>query len=144
MEGEIAIDAKLQQKLMDRFPWFEARNEYTGEKLRFPVSCECGDGWYQLIYDCLQEVEEFCNKNKIDTSILHVSQVKEKYASLRIYFENYINEIDDIVNKYEELSVSICEICGEPGTIKINRGWWRCLCEKHIAEIQEIRDKHVE
>ncbi|OQA48419.1 MAG: hypothetical protein BWY47_01052 [Bacteroidetes bacterium ADurb.Bin302] len=128
------MNDKLEQQLMDRFPWFEARNVFTNKKLGFPHPCECDNGWYQLIYNCMEEIEQHYKSCNADISKLRIYQIKEKFASLRIYLGSYLDGIGNIINKYEDLSVKICEICGEPGHICVKGSWFQCLCDKHRDE----------
>jgi hypothetical protein len=39
---------ELEEKLMQDFPWMEAKHIWTGKKLDFPTPCECEDGWFNL------------------------------------------------------------------------------------------------
>ena len=38
---------------------------------------ECDDGWYKLIYKCLNEIEEIYKSKSQDISELKVFQIKE-------------------------------------------------------------------
>lgn len=125
---------ELEQKLMDRFPWFEARNVWTDKKLGFPTPCSCGDGWYQLIHNCLEEIENLYKGKNANINTLRINQIKEKYGGLRIYVGNFINGVDDIIDKYEDKSYEICEFCGELGELKVNGGWYRTVCNKHAEQ----------
>lgn len=125
------MDCKLEQQLMDQFPWLEAKNVFTDKRLGFPLPCECDDGWYQLIYDCLEEIEQLYKSKNADISELRFYQIKEKYARLMIYMGNYIDGVMDILSKYEDLSAKTCEVCGESGSIRIKGYWIKSLCDKH-------------
>lgn len=124
----------LEQRLLDRFSWTEARNIWTGNQLGFPFPCECSDGWYQLIYDCMGEIENLYKEKGADINTLRIEQIKEKYGGLRVYVGNFINGVDDIIDKYETKSYEVCEICGEPGELKVNGRWYRTVCNKHAKE----------
>jgi hypothetical protein len=67
--------------------------------------------------------------NKLPKSV-YVTQVKEKYGSLRFYVGSASNRTYDIIEAAEKESETTCEVCGEPGKI-ITRGWWKCRCPKH-------------
>ena len=130
------MDCKLEQQLMDQFPWFEAKNMFTDEALGFTLPCECDDGWYQLIYNCLEEIEQLYKSKNADISELRFYQIKEKYARLMIYLGSYIDGVMDILSKYEDLSAKTCEVCGNPGDIRIKGYWIKSLCEKHRDELE--------
>lgn len=125
---------ELENKLMKDMPFLEAINVFSGEKLGFPIYCDCDDGWFNLIYNCFKEIQELYNKSNISISNLIVYQIKEKYGGLRIYLGSYIDGVQEIVNKYEKLSYEICEICGEKGKTR-GKVWFKTLCEKHRIEL---------
>ncbi len=131
---------ELEQKLMDAFPFMEARNAWTGKKLGVPMPCENDDGWFDLIY-------ELCNK--IQTSLKNSSkefvkgffpmQIKEKLAELR-YYTTYDNEeISNAINDATNKSLKTCEICGKDGKMKCRGTWYKTLCEE-CTETHGYRD----
>jgi len=131
---------RLEDQLLEDFSWLETRdNSYTEEKLGFCITMECDDGWYDLIHNLCQDIQNYCNTNDINTNKLRLLQVKEKFGLLRFYIhildENndavYLDDIDDIVTKYEVLSGHTCEVCGETGSMQACHGWLKTLCEKH-------------
>lgn len=130
---------KLENQLLEDFSWLETRdNSYMEEKLGFCVAMECDDGWYDLIHDLCQDIQNYCNTNNVNTDNLRLLQVKEKFGLLRFYHildKNndavYLDGIEDIVIKYEKLSGHICEICGDNGETQVYHGWLKTLCQKH-------------
>lgn len=58
---------------------------------------------------------------------VHVSQIKEKFGSLRFYYSGGDDHIAGMVSLAESLSGVICEGCGAPGS-KTRSGWIRVLC----------------
>lgn len=119
----------LEQKIMNRFSWFEAKNVWTGEKLGFPFPCAHGDGWYKLIYDCMDEIENLYEEKGANIDTLIIEQIKEKFGGLRVYLSNYIDGVDDIITKYENKCYEVCEICGDVGKLRRNGGWYRTVCD---------------
>ena len=82
------------------------------------------NGWYELV------------KNLIDDLITlgwnkELCQVKEKFGGLRFYINEGSVEIFNRIDKAESESLSICEICGEPGILRTDRHWIKTLCNKH-------------
>lgn len=122
---------ELEQKLMDEFIFMEAKNVWTGEKLNFPKSCECKDGWYNLIYNICKELNDLYISNRINPEEIFVTQIKEKFGTIRFYTNGLIDGGYEIINKYEKLSEKTCEICGTKGEMIVNRGWYQTLCEEH-------------
>jgi len=60
-----------------------------------------------------------------------IMQIKEKYGSLRWYDAGNNAEIQNIINKYEEISARTCINCGKPAEY-ISRGWISPYCENCI------------
>lgn len=104
---------------------------------------DCGRGWYPLIV-------------KLDADLTDIApgyrlfQVKEKFGGLRYYAESpraededgceYVNqEIDgpfnELIHEAEVRSMTICELCGQPGSPQQVRGWIRTLCPACREEV---------
>lgn len=130
---------ELEQKLADRFVFMNGRDYSTGEPNNLPIFCECGSGWYDLIYNlCLEIEESYINTgNKDELLLLRVDQVKEKFGELRFYTGNEIYAVSDIVSKYEDLSHNVCELCGKAGTMR-NDGWMVVLCDECIEKRRKV------
>jgi len=61
------------------------------------------------------------------------SQVKEKYGTLRFYYDGGDDRITGMVYLAEGMSEVTCEQCGAPGETRSD-GWVRTLCETHYQE----------
>lgn len=59
-----------------------------------------------------------------------ITQVKEKFGSLRFYYQGGDEQIDGMVRMAESMSEVTCDECGSPGRIRPG-GWLRCLCDTH-------------
>lgn len=84
-----------------------------------------GKGWSALldkIYDNLRPET-------------YVMQVKEKWGGLRFYVGGATQEEYAIIDKAEELSYDICEVCGEAGKLREDLGWILTLCDEHYKEV---------
>jgi hypothetical protein len=93
-------------------------------------SFECHEGWYPLIQELIEDLIKL-GWNK------QVTQVKEKFGGLRFYINDGSKEIHDRITEAETKSYSICEMCGEPGEIRRDIGWYRTLCDSHHIEIKD-------
>ena len=83
-----------------------------------------GPGWSSLV----EELYKLCDANDI-----MITQVKEKFGGLRFYIGGAPEEIHDKIEEVENLSITICEQCGEPGENgPITEGgyWVATLCDK--------------
>lgn len=99
---------------------------------------ECSSGWEKLYQPLIDKVAALGGQ---------VFQVKEKFGSLRFYYDlNDATEEDKkslamMVDRAEGLSTVTCEQCGEPGTLAYRHGkpmgWMRTLCPRH-AKVWEL------
>lgn len=91
---------------------------------------ECRQGWHKIIKECHQELLQ------IDPNYKPI-QIKEKFGTLRYYFDASIKDLDivhqmyEIVLSYEEASAVTCEECGNYGTLTKFHGWYKTLCIDH-------------
>ena len=60
-------------------------------------------------------------------------QVKEKFGTLRFYYNGGDDFINGLERMAESMSAVICEECGNPGKSR-SGGWIRTLCDKHATE----------
>ena len=97
------------------------------------ITYECSSGWDDLIDDTLEKIRT------IDPEI-KILQVKEKFGTLRIYWYSTVGYdspqsmlIQDIVRGAERHSEKVCEVCGMPGELRLDRSWDRTLCDRDAA-----------
>jgi hypothetical protein len=101
---------------------------------------ECGDGWFTILDQLMGNIQhhiDWNNKNfekgyKQYKQVPQVTldQVKEKFGTLRFYYQGGDNEISGMVRMAESMSAVTCEQCGNPGTTG-GQGWISTLCETH-------------
>lgn len=109
-------------------------------------------GWQKVFEGMIEKIELICKLTNIKIYIL---QVKEKFGSLRFYYnldvgdvkdqfskeaDVWCDTISDITSCAEYATEYICETCGDYGRIYTDIGWHRCLCKKHYQEIKDQRD----
>lgn len=100
---------------------------YTGRETTVDhIVKSVGPGWEQLIRKLVEDL--FING--WDGSLL---QVKEKFGGLRFYIGKGNDILWSIISTAETASLSICEICGEPGKLR-DGGWIKTLCDTHAKE----------
>ena len=71
------------------------------------------------------------------------AQVKEKYGGLRFYMTCDTDEISNLVEEAEALSLKTCEECGKPGE-KRSGGWIHTHCDYCHENWDKIRSKRWE
>lgn len=112
------------KEIMAKYNFFHPEKDMSRGLMCFGF--ECDKGWYNLI-------DELCQKIK-DTNPpedFEIIQVKEKYASLRVYTFHSTNEIENLIMDAEKKSEITCEICGNEGKITGDH-WVKTLCNKCI------------
>lgn len=95
---------------------------------------ECFDGWFDILKDLSDDLRRLSFKGT-------VTQVKEKWGTLCFYVSGATDEQYEAIAKAEKRSASVCEFCGNPGSV-VRIGWVRTLCPtcaKHVKEDREAR-----
>lgn len=115
---QIELKAKYPE-LFPLRPKFNNPEELTNEPY---CGFGCGEGWKDLLYALCEELKPY--------KVSGVSQIKEKYAGLRFYVNAAEPEAYKIIAKYETLSLTICETCGKPGSLR-EEGYYYTACDEH-------------
>ena len=123
------MDIKKQTKLFKKFPeFFEHLKEYDGDVvLPMMFGFEIGDGWYNLLYNLMETIHNYCEWN--DKPYPQFTQVKEKYGSLEVYIYGGDNMIDGMIWFANSLSTHICESCGSMENVGQTEKWIYTRCE---------------
>lgn len=85
-------------------------------------------GWYPLIKELIEDLIAL-GWNK------QVTQIKQKYGTLRFYITSGSDAIWDRIWKAEEDSAYICEVTGKPGKLREDLGWIRTLCDEEYNKV---------
>ena len=119
------MTSELQKKLMNDFPnQFSYYHEPTTPLMPMVFGAECGDGWYDLIYNLTKKLSEVSPDTK-------VTQIKEKFAGLRYYVDTCNDEGYDLIAEAENMSFKTCEACGSTEDVLVRGdGWIQTRCEK--------------
>lgn len=73
----------LQEKLENEFS-FMKRDKTKTPTIYQQWSCECGSGWFDLLFSLFTEVSEVYAKAGVEPDIT-IQQIKEKFGTLRVY-----------------------------------------------------------
>lgn len=149
------------KELCERYPFLIPRNRWTGKILwEYPRS-----SWFYVRPYTFTELDamptgwrkafgiQMCEEIKnvlIKGKYLHdyrVVQVKSKWAELRWYDDgapsSIYHELQDVIDKYTELSRKTCICCGRPAT-KLSCGWIDPFCtkcaEKYLRSYTDINE----
>lgn len=97
--------------------------------------------------ETLEERKEFAEwygfKENEPDDYLHIWQIiqwKEKFGELRLYPNFTTDNLDDIIDKYTELSKITCGICGKTAT-RIGISWIFPYCDECSNNIETISIK---
>lgn len=85
---------------------------------------ECMKGWKDLIVPLVQKCK--------DEGVV-ITQIKEKFGTLRFYTSACSDELFDMICEAEEKSAHICEICGKPGKVR-GEYWLETRCDEHAMD----------
>jgi len=105
---------------------------------REPIT-DCGfftvnNGWFPLIKELIEDLIALGWDKQ-------TCKVKEKFGGLRFYINGGSDEIFDRISKAESDSYETCEVCGEPGELRRDLGWYWTFCEEHYQEKKVERNK---
>lgn len=118
------------KRMEARFP-----KMYSGKYGGFAV----GSGWYPLIEklsEVIQNHIDNAHRQGKECPQVIVQQVKEKFGTLRFYYDGGDEFISGAVWLAESMTSHLCEKCGGLGSRR-DGGWIRTLCDVHEAEYQE-------
>jgi len=74
------------------------------------------------------------------------TQIKEKFGTLRFYYQGGDDYIRGLEAMADSMSAVICEECGSPGERRSTekRRWMRVLCEQHAHEQGYFEDTEAD
>ncbi|MCG3704326.1 hypothetical protein L5F68_08265 [Aliarcobacter butzleri] len=111
------------------------------------VPFEFKDGWTDLIYELGKDIEDLCKLANCELPL--IQQIKEKFGTLRFYYNTLNLQYPPIVEKSisalvsiaEIKSAEICEYCGNYGETRTN-GIVHTSCEEHKLENSITLEEH--
>ena len=116
------MNKELEKKLVEKFPSFFRDIYGDPTKTCMAFGCTCGPGWYNLIYDLCEKLQ--------DGADFKFEQIKEKFGLLRIYASGGNTESYNLISKAEDASGAVCENCGSTENITTEGGWLVTLCKE--------------
>lgn len=96
---------------------------------------EVHDGWLPIVKKLVEELKEADPRVEIE-------QIKTKFGELRCYTSYYTDEIEKIINKYEDICANTCEYCGSNEnvtTFATKSRWIVTLCDKCKQKVKRER-----
>ena len=129
------MNKKLEQEIVDIAPWmfrYKGWDDITKSLMKYGFAH--GDGWFKILKELFTKIK------KIDINKqVRIFQVKEKYATVRVYFQlegqqedkDLYDKIHKLINKAEKKTSKTCEVCGKRGKVRVLNGFQlKTLCNK--------------
>lgn len=121
------MNEQLQDQLRKKYPSITLVDDHNKLSSFALFGFEIGDGWYKPLASAFDRLQERLEAG----AFVRLTQVKEKYGTLRIYVSTNDDTCDEIADEAEDRSSKICELCGEPGCLVRRSGWYSTLCPTH-------------
>lgn len=145
------MNKTLDETLVTRYPLIFSNRYKSPSETLMCFGFECGDGWFEIIDILCRQIQHHIDFNLKRRELFSKSahqgsdivipnieqvvavQVKEKFGTLRFYYDGGDDYILGAVSMAEAMSTSICETCGKPGKLYTNE-WWYVACDDHVKE----------
>lgn len=112
-----------------KYPFWQPRNVWSGKKYwSFTEYEQISPGWRKAFGKQLSKDLRSALKKTKQLRSFYFLQIKQKWGFLCLYSTATTEEVFDILNYYEKLSIGYCEICGKPARYYKNYGWHTYLC----------------
>ena len=125
---------ELDEALVKDFPNLYTNRHCSPKLAPMCFGFECDNGWHDLIRKLSENIEKEILKLPEETrEHVWAAQVKEKFGGLRFYMNGSTKEIDILIDKAEDESFKICEICGKPGEPQSSCSWITTFCPECLT-----------
>lgn len=143
----------LEKHFVDSYPEMFVHMYGPANETCMHWGITCGDGWFILLDSLCHQIQNRINtrRSQIELGIetkpisqVVVAQIKEKFGTLRFYYDGGDDVIAGYVELAEYLSGGICEDCGLSNeTVGCTTEWIRTLCPKCAKKYmsQKFREK---
>lgn len=127
----------------------EAKNKVAPWRAKYPNLfaeldfLEIQDGWHDLIDRLCGIVQRHIDGHLPDElkDQIRFTQIKQKFGGLRVHVNHWVPYIQGAITMAEDISYKTCEMCGRDADTHNVRGWITTLCEQHLQEAQEKKDR---
>jgi len=129
------VNKKLQERLFKKYPIVLQELNPTNKISKTPMAfggITCGDGWYHLIDNICFLISQY---NKQHECYVFLTQIKQKFGTLRIYTSAKNDYISGIITMAETISDLICEECGVTDDIGRTTDYIMNICESCYDEL---------
>lgn len=105
------MNAALTEQMYCAFPYLYRGRMKPPDESAMCYGFECGDGWYQVLYDLSQELTDYTLLHPFLD--LEVMQVKSKFGTLRFHLNYSDSFTKELISRARERADLICEITGK-------------------------------
>jgi hypothetical protein len=131
------MNPDLENSIIEKYPSLFANIGQRGSPMKFGLAA-VGDGWAGIVSTMCWII------NQKDTAkTFRFDQIKEKFGLLRVYHSGGSEYMAGVVRMAEDISGSICEVCGQPGEQR-KGGWIKTLCDRCHSPITTAREIEVQ
>lgn len=128
------MNPEKTQKIMDAYPrLYRGKSKPLHESL-MSWGFTCGDGWYDLVWNLSQAIEEASRQEGLDPqseSWPEAVQVKEKFGTLRFHLKHASDRMRQLIGDASEASAHTCEVCGLTGSLFVDGRCSKTVCPEH-------------
>lgn len=129
------MNKHLTERIFQRCPLIYRNNPDGSNTLVNCYGFECGDGWFEIIFNFSIEAEakvkEMKEEGAEEIRLPLVLQVKEKLGGLRIYTDKSCETINALIDSAQKNAARTCELCGNSGSRRESEsGWLMTLCDE--------------
>jgi hypothetical protein len=122
----------LEKSITEKYPALFANIGQKDSPMKFGLAV--GDGWAGIISTMCWIINQ-----KDAAKTFRFDQIKEKFGVLRVYHTGGSEYMAGVVRMAEDISGSICEVCGLPGEQR-KGGWIKTLCDRcHTPPSDRLR-----
>ncbi len=134
-------EIEVNKKLIEQYPFLLPHNRQTDEvdkdyNYSYTELDSMPIGWRKAFgIDICNEIKRALEKDTRLLSEYRITQIKEKYGTLRWYSNFTTKELSEVIDKYERLSSHTCIVCGKEAT-KISTGWISPYCDSCASKLE--------
>lgn len=129
---------ELDDLLCQKYPKIFSERNMPTNKSCMAWGFSCHDGWFDLIDVLCTQLQFWTDQNGAPQ--VTAKQVKEKFGKLCFYCAGGNDHTFGMVVMAQSMSARICEVCGNPGTLEKEDGWYRVRCAAHTEPRGEAHE----
>lgn len=121
---------KKQDKLYSEYPKLFCQKDLKPNQTLMTNGIAVGDGWYDIIAELCQELEDYSTSRLADLSFKppEFFQIKNSFGELAIRLTEHDEYANKLVEKAQSHARVTCEVCGNFGSERPFRGWHKVAC----------------